>query len=276
MKVIQGKMYRFFFKKEVDMKRVLRSSPWMFRNSWLILEKWERKMKIEEMNFNKGQFLKARTRINITNPIKKGVNIGSSMDDITWVDFKYEKLPTIFYFCGTIGHDEESCEKAEEKEEGANWKSKELGAWIRVDTMGYKVVEAYEISQTQKPTQPKGKGETSNKQRDETQQHQKKSQEAKFEQQSELKKTNPMSIKEVKQIEETREQRKVKDSTGKADQKLEESQEEARGKNMQNKEGNRKHEEKVPMDMKDELSQAKRQQTIILSAEVAKQPCRVK
>ncbi|MED6119112.1 hypothetical protein PIB30_008921 [Stylosanthes scabra] len=136
MKEIQEKLYQFFFEKEGDMKRVLKGSPWMFRNSWLLMEKWERSKSPKEMEFTKAE---ARVKINVERPINRGTNMGSKEDGITWVDFKYEKLPTFCYHCGIIGHDENCRPEAEENEEGNQQNSKELGAWIRADVIGIKV-----------------------------------------------------------------------------------------------------------------------------------------
>ncbi|QHO52250.1 uncharacterized protein DS421_2g37840 [Arachis hypogaea] len=150
------------------------------------MEKWERNINIEEMEFTKpevnvqiwnipehcktiklgwklaavagevlecnlydggngqGLFIKAKVKLDVNQPIKRGTNIGSKEDGIAWVDFKYEKLPTLCYFCGRLGHDEGTCEEAEKKEDGSKQKSKGLGTWIRADTMGIRVSDSRE------------------------------------------------------------------------------------------------------------------------------------
>ncbi|MED6139000.1 hypothetical protein PIB30_079793 [Stylosanthes scabra] len=55
LKEVQDKLYQFFFEKESDMKRVLKGSPWIFRNSWLIMEKWERNTNPKKMDFSKDE-----------------------------------------------------------------------------------------------------------------------------------------------------------------------------------------------------------------------------
>ncbi|RYR36722.1 hypothetical protein Ahy_A09g041675 [Arachis hypogaea] len=40
-------------KLEIDMRRVLKGNPWMFRNSWLLIRKWERGANPAEMNFSR-------------------------------------------------------------------------------------------------------------------------------------------------------------------------------------------------------------------------------
>ncbi|QHO07853.1 uncharacterized protein DS421_14g467330 [Arachis hypogaea] len=74
------------------------------------------------------KFIKALVMMKIDQLVRKGANIGSAVDGITWVDFRYEMLPTLCYFCGFIGHDENLCEKVDEEKAWNQRKSKELGA----------------------------------------------------------------------------------------------------------------------------------------------------
>ncbi|XP_015959755.1 uncharacterized protein LOC107483660 [Arachis duranensis] len=39
---LKPKIYQIFFQKETDLDRVLKGSPWNFRNSWFLLKKWDR------------------------------------------------------------------------------------------------------------------------------------------------------------------------------------------------------------------------------------------
>ncbi|MED6135370.1 hypothetical protein PIB30_045819 [Stylosanthes scabra] len=63
MKEIQDKLYQFFFEKESDMKRVLKGSPWMFRNSWLLMEKWERNTNPKDMDFSSSETTKLGSKL---------------------------------------------------------------------------------------------------------------------------------------------------------------------------------------------------------------------
>lgn len=49
---LDQKVYQFFFNHDLDMKRALKGSPWLFRNSWLVLQKWECNMNPAEVNFD--------------------------------------------------------------------------------------------------------------------------------------------------------------------------------------------------------------------------------
>ncbi|MED6124601.1 hypothetical protein PIB30_060463, partial [Stylosanthes scabra] len=48
---IKPKLYQFYVEKEADMRRILKGDPWLFRNAWLMVRKWERTTNPEEMVF---------------------------------------------------------------------------------------------------------------------------------------------------------------------------------------------------------------------------------
>ncbi|KAJ1401181.1 Zinc knuckle CX2CX4HX4C [Sesbania bispinosa] len=50
---IKDKTFQFFFYEERDAERVLKGNPWLFRNSWLVLKRWECDQSIEDMDFSK-------------------------------------------------------------------------------------------------------------------------------------------------------------------------------------------------------------------------------
>ncbi|KAJ1413339.1 Zinc knuckle CX2CX4HX4C [Sesbania bispinosa] len=53
MEEISVKTFQFFFKEEGDVERILRGSPWMFRNSWLLLKRWDRSITLDKLDFSK-------------------------------------------------------------------------------------------------------------------------------------------------------------------------------------------------------------------------------
>ncbi|XP_057734065.1 uncharacterized protein LOC130949333 [Arachis stenosperma] len=63
-----------------------------------------------------------------------------------------------------LGHDEGTCEEAEEKEDGSKQKSKGLETWIRADTMGIRVSDSWENKgKARKEQDLKNMGETNKK-----------------------------------------------------------------------------------------------------------------
>ena len=43
--------------------------------------------------------------LEIDKPLRRGAYIPSSDGEHLWLTFKYEKLPTVCFICGKLGHD---------------------------------------------------------------------------------------------------------------------------------------------------------------------------
>ncbi|KAJ1379117.1 Zinc finger, CCHC-type [Sesbania bispinosa] len=84
---IAPKTFQFFFEKVDDADRILKGSPWLFRNSWLVLKKWQRDLKIDQVDFQRvlmkvqlwGLPLHCRTS-------KMGLKIGSCLGNVLEFD----------------------------------------------------------------------------------------------------------------------------------------------------------------------------------------------
>jgi hypothetical protein len=55
---------------------------------------------------DKARIVKIRVQLDITEPIRPGIFIGNTKDEIKWVDFRYENLSMFCFLCGLIGHNE--------------------------------------------------------------------------------------------------------------------------------------------------------------------------
>ncbi|XP_057747435.1 uncharacterized protein LOC130966635 [Arachis stenosperma] len=95
--------------------------------------------KLFEAGKDQVRFIKATVNMNINTPFMKGTNVGSMKDGLTWVNFKYERLPTFCYYCGKAGQEENNCGKGKQDEERGMYKSKSLGPWIKADITGVRV-----------------------------------------------------------------------------------------------------------------------------------------
>ncbi|KAJ1431055.1 Zinc finger, CCHC-type [Sesbania bispinosa] len=181
MEEVFPKTFQFFFDSEEDTDRILKSSPWLFRNSWLILKRWSRGHPIDKVDFSKVEvkiqlwglpphcrtskmgrkngscmgkvvefevfegrdkvtFVKLLVEIDIHKPLLSGIPVGSNKDGISWVDFKYERLPQFCYKCGLVGHDEDSCKNPGSPNSSDLHGDKELGPWMRASYVGRKVI----------------------------------------------------------------------------------------------------------------------------------------
>lgn len=57
-----------------------------------------------------GNLFRVRVVIDITSPLCKGQVITLSNAEKTWVNFKYERLPSLCYWCGHLNHDDRDCD----------------------------------------------------------------------------------------------------------------------------------------------------------------------
>ncbi|KAJ1420369.1 Zinc knuckle CX2CX4HX4C, partial [Sesbania bispinosa] len=140
---LRNKVFQFFFDEESDANRILQGSPWLFRNSWLILKGWERGIEIDDVGLattlDRGSFVKVLVEMNINHPLKAGINVGSNKDGIHWIDFQYEKLPQFCYSCGLVGHAEEFCSNKNDQEANGESEDKLVGPWLRASQFGRRI-----------------------------------------------------------------------------------------------------------------------------------------
>ncbi|KAJ1377069.1 Zinc finger, CCHC-type [Sesbania bispinosa] len=99
---VAPKTFQFFFEEEGDAIRILKGSPWLFRNSWKLM------------------YLKLENE----------------------VDFQYERLPQFCYSCGLIGHDEDQCKQHKADQNSDDSREKEFGPWLRASLVGRKATSS--------------------------------------------------------------------------------------------------------------------------------------
>jgi len=96
-----------------------------------------KEMDLKEAN-RIGKFLRIRTSLDLTKPLKRGSKLHFQGKDI-WVDYKYERLPNFCFVCGRIGHQMRDCEDTEENDqEGYNEveeKDQAFGPWLRASPL---------------------------------------------------------------------------------------------------------------------------------------------
>ena len=70
-------------------------------NKMGVVEDVERRRRSEEQNL----FLRVKVALPISKPIRRGGFLMSLDGNRHWVDYKYERLPVFYHFCGILGHD---------------------------------------------------------------------------------------------------------------------------------------------------------------------------
>ncbi|KAM6561714.1 hypothetical protein CsatA_030953 [Cannabis sativa] len=56
-------------------------------------------------------YFRVRVQINVEKPLKRRMRIYKNKTEWFWADFKYERVPTFCFICGTIGHSEKFCHR---------------------------------------------------------------------------------------------------------------------------------------------------------------------
>ncbi|KAK7859837.1 hypothetical protein CFP56_002186 [Quercus suber] len=51
-----------------------------------------------------------------------------------WVDFRYERLPIFYYWCGKIDHDDRDCPLWINSKESLGSEDRQFGPWLRADS----------------------------------------------------------------------------------------------------------------------------------------------
>ncbi|KAJ1415430.1 Zinc knuckle CX2CX4HX4C [Sesbania bispinosa] len=91
-------------------------------------------------NRERGTYIRLLVEINNQKPLLTGIPVGSQKDGVTWVDFRYEKVPKFCYQCGCIGHNEDICKNPPSGSSGEQAEEKTFGPWLRAAHIGWKVI----------------------------------------------------------------------------------------------------------------------------------------
>ena len=89
------------------------------------------KVDVDDKGFSMGGFLHDRVSVSIIEPQCRGRKIRSGRENLLWVDFKYERLPIFWYWCGMMDHNEKECLQWIRSKETLRPKEKQFGAWLR-------------------------------------------------------------------------------------------------------------------------------------------------
>ena len=58
---------------------------------------------------DQAKFMRVHVELEIDKPLKRGAYIASSEGERLWLTFKYERLPTVCFIFGKLGHDKKHC-----------------------------------------------------------------------------------------------------------------------------------------------------------------------
>ncbi|KAF4370086.1 hypothetical protein F8388_014049 [Cannabis sativa] len=141
------------FKTREEVVGILNKQPWIFNGGLLLLEKWPNSaftranvmrlgeiagevQEIRWINENR-MFLNGFVRMKIGFPLKQSIFVGRYIPcggRKFWIQFKFERLPTLCFACGVWGHEKRECGKEalmETSEDGLQ--VSKYGQWLKDD-----------------------------------------------------------------------------------------------------------------------------------------------
>lgn len=155
--------FQFFFSDKGERDRVLRKRPWFFDNQFLVLQKWEPKMQKEDERFTRiplwiqirgipqhwvskelgwklgtlfhkclnvilsengsklGSLIKILVEVELKNPLLRGTKLNLEGEQFC-------------FYCGCIGHQENSCEVKVEDSQYDRVCEGQYGIWLRASS----------------------------------------------------------------------------------------------------------------------------------------------
>ena len=81
----------------------------------------------------KGNYLRARVRIDISQHLSRVRKVWSDGSVIGWTALKYKQLPNFCYWCGMLTHNDRDCERWLRSKGSLKKEDQNYGAWLRAE-----------------------------------------------------------------------------------------------------------------------------------------------
>lgn len=78
---------------------------------------------------DQAKFMRIRVELQVDRPLQRVGHIANLDGERLWVTFKYERLPTICFLCGRIGHNDRHCPTCSDGQK----KEHQYGDWLRAN-----------------------------------------------------------------------------------------------------------------------------------------------
>ncbi|KAK6130905.1 hypothetical protein DH2020_035350 [Rehmannia glutinosa] len=114
---------------------------WNLTNHWISTETGlkigklfdeVRDLMIPEFGSIKGRFIKMLVPVKLNKPLLRGSDIELGGNKL-WVDFKYENLTGVCYYCGIVGHMERGCQVRKDDLKNNNLNEGQFGDWLKAE-----------------------------------------------------------------------------------------------------------------------------------------------
>ncbi|KAH7838942.1 hypothetical protein Vadar_032999 [Vaccinium darrowii] len=86
---------------------------------------------VAQLNGNQGRCICVKVEFDVTKALPRGKRVMSAGWEPFWAPFRYEKLPTLCYYCGIVGHDDKACVLKYKDSKSAVIKDNQYGAWLK-------------------------------------------------------------------------------------------------------------------------------------------------
>uniref|UniRef100_A0A7N2MYR1 Zinc knuckle CX2CX4HX4C domain-containing protein n=1 Tax=Quercus lobata TaxID=97700 RepID=A0A7N2MYR1_QUELO len=86
---------------------------------------------IAEAESEGDNFMRVRVTIDITQPLSRGRVVLLDSGKELWVHFKYERLPSLCFWCGCLVHEDRDCELWVDSEGSLLPESQQFGPWLK-------------------------------------------------------------------------------------------------------------------------------------------------
>ena len=83
-----------------------------------------------------GNYMRVRVTLDVYQPLCRGRIIKVEGGEKVWVNFRYERLPNICYWCGCFDHSDKDCDIWIESKGSLQISSQQFGSWLRANQTG--------------------------------------------------------------------------------------------------------------------------------------------
>ena len=88
-------------------------------------------------DYEGSQFMRVRVSVDITKPLCRGRKIRLNDGEDSWVSFKYEHLPNLYYWCDRLTYHDKECSLWSKWKGPLKEGDQQYGSWLRASTMNF-------------------------------------------------------------------------------------------------------------------------------------------
>ena len=86
---------------------------------------------MDNSEMQRGNFVLVRVMVDISKPLSRGWLVSWDQDKEGWVSYRYERLPNLCYWCGSLTHDDKDCVVWLSSRGNLSTEDKQYKSWLR-------------------------------------------------------------------------------------------------------------------------------------------------